>query len=429
MKTIPQSVLDDWFELLRIPSVGADAAHLGDCRACAEWLRARLERDGFRVELAGDGTHPPIVLAERPGDEGRPVVLVYGHYDVQPPDPLEAWITPPFEPTIAGGRVRARGANDDKGQSFALLAGIESLLAEGARLPTIKVVYEGQEESGSAALTRMAPLLGDRIRADVLCVCDTDESADGRPAIVAGMRGVSHFTLRLDAGEYDLHSGTHGGAAPNAAHGMCALLASLHDADGRIAVAGFEDAVEPPDAATLALLAAGTSGGPDALRRAERVGFHPTIEVNGVHSGYGGPGSKTIIPCTAVAKLSMRLAPGQDPEACCAQVFEHLRSRVPAGMTLAIEEVNPGTPGFRLETTSPVFERARELLTRLDPRGPVFVWEGASIPVVSTLARVSGAAPLLVGFGREEDRIHAPNETYGFDQFGRAMEWARLFFG
>ena len=425
---IPSDVLDSWFELLRIPSIGAEAAHLDDCKKCAEWLRSRLENDGFSAELVGDGTHPPIVFAERPGDESRPVVLVYGHYDVQPPDPLDAWTTPPFEPVLVDGRVRARGANDDKGQSFALLSGIESLIAEGKRLPPLKVIYEGQEENGSTALTRLAPKLGQRIAADVLCVCDTGESPDGRPAIVAGMRGMAHFTLRIRTGDHDLHSGLSGGWSPNAARMMCELLSSLYRADGSIAVEGFEDSVEPPDDATLKILAECVGGSEEDFKRAERVGFHPSIEVNGVHSGYGGPGSKTIIPCEAVAKVSMRLAPGQVPEECSRLVFEHLRARVPEGAELSIEEVNVGTPGFRLATESPVFALAQELLAKLDPRGPVFVWEGASIPVVSELARVSGAAPLLVGFGREGDRIHAPNETYGLDQFARARAWARLFF-
>jgi len=186
--------------------------------------------------------------------------------------------------------------------------------------------------------------------------------------------------------------------------------------------------VEAPDDATLKLLAESVGGSDEEFKRAERIGFHPTIEVNGVHSGYGGPGSKTIIPCEALAKISMRLAPGQVPEECCRLVFEHLRARVPEGAEFSIEEVNAGTPGFRLPTESPVFALAKEILAKLDPRGPVFVWEGASIPVVSELARVSGAAPLLVGFGRECDRIHAPNETYGLDQFARARAWARLFF-
>jgi acetylornithine deacetylase/succinyl-diaminopimelate desuccinylase-like protein len=249
---------------------------------------------------------------------------------------------------------------------------------------------------------------------------------------------VSHFTIRLDAASCDLHSGSHGGIAPNPAAGIAQLVASLHNPDGSIAVRGFCDRVSPPsekerDLAEKAAISPeeyekqfGTppEGGEKGLSLTERNSFRPTIEVNGIHSGYAGPGSKTVIPSTAFAKLSMRYVPDQSPHEVYALVKEHLMRNVPRGMRLTFEEEHEGLPGFRLPVNSPVFRLAESLLQELDERGPVFQWDGASIPVVSTLARVSGAAPLLVGFGQSEDMIHAPNESYSLKQFALASQWA-----
>ena len=438
---IPQTILDEYFELLKFETVGADPVRLRDCLVCATWIQKWLAPMGFTAELMQApgllGT-PPVLFAQRPGSEGAPTVLVYGHYDVQPADPLDKWETPPFEPTLkADGRVYCRGAQDDKGQWFSLLCGMRKLLASGARVPTIKLVLEGQEESGSTALAKLAPTIKDKLRADVLLVCDTSAAADLRPAIVAGLRGVSHFTVRLEAADHDLHSGEFGGIAPNAAQGMCELLASLHNPDGSIAVRGFCDGVVPPtdeeraaaesaamsDARYAQELGSPPRGGEQGLTPTERNSFRPTIEVNGVHSGYGGPGSKTVIPCAALGKLSMRLVPGQNPDAAMAAVERHLKQHAPRGMKLFIEDLTGEASGFRLPLASPVFRLATHVLGEMDPRGPVFQWDGASIPVVSTLRDCSGAAPLLVGWGQPQDRIHSPNESYGLDQFELSMAW------
>lgn len=452
-----ETILKEYFELLRFPSIGAEPMRLKDCVDCAMWLKKWLVPQGFAVELMQApkllGT-PPVLFAERKGTEGAPTVLFYGHYDVQPPDPLDAWETPPFEPTLKNDqRVYCRGAQDDKGQFFSFLCGMRNFIVsrmgsvptqtgsvptERGSVPTIKVVLEGQEESGSTALAALAPTIKDRLRADVLLVCDTSAAADMRPAIVAGLRGVSHFTVRLEAASYDLHSGEHGGIAPNPAQGMAELIASLHNPDGSIAVRGFCDHVVPPtDEERAAAESAAVSpeeyekttgvapvGGEDGLTLTERNSFRPTIEVNGIHTGYGGPGSKTVIPAGALAKLSMRLVPDQNPDEVMAAVERHLKQHTPRGMKLFIEDLTGEAAGFRLPLASPVFRLAASVLEELDPRGAVFQWDGASIPVVSTLKTCSGAAPLLVGFGQPEDRIHAPNESYGLNQFSRAMAWA-----
>lgn len=439
-----ENVQKDYFELLRFPSVGADPLKLRDCVDCAMWLKRWLEGIGFKGELmmppVKDGqAAPPILFAERAGAEGAPTILVYGHYDVQPADPVEEWKTPPFEPTVVDGRVYCRGAQDDKGQSFAFLCGIRDYLAVAKAAPTLKVLLEGQEESGSTALMEMAPDLRRKLAAEVMLVCDTSAAAELRPAIVAGLRGVSHLTVRLTGPNRDLHSGEYGGIAPNPAQAIAELVASLHNPDGSIAVAGFRDGIEPPSeperrAAEAAALdeqayyndiGCDPVGGQQGKTITQRNSFEPTIEVNGIHAGYGGPGSKTVIPAEAIAKLSMRLVPGQSVSHVAEVVKKHLEDKCPRGMKLSVEDYNPGAGGFRLPLASPIFRLAASVLEEMDPRGPVFQWDGASIPVVSVLREASGAAPLIVGWGQSEDRIHSPNESYGFVQFNKAREWGR----
>lgn len=439
-----ESVKNEYFELLKFETVGGDPAKLRDCVDCASWLRRWLGKLGFEGEMLypenkGAMMPPPILFAERKGDEGAPTILVYGHYDVQPTDPISEWKTPPFEPTEIDGRVYCRGSQDDKGQFFAFLCGVRDFLSGASVKPTLKVVLEGQEESGSAALEEMAPSLRRKLAADVLLVCDTSAAANMRPAIIAGLRGVSHFTIRLSGSNRDLHSGEYGGLAPNAAQAISELVASLHLRDGSIAVAGFRDGIIPPehDELRAAEISAPTKeeleadigcepvGGQLGRTIVQRNGFDPTIEVNGIHSGYGGPGAKTVIPCEAVAKISMRLVPGQTPRGAFEAVRTHLEANVPRGMKLSIEDYNPGAGGFRLPLSSPLFRLAEHVLCEMDSRGPVFVWDGASIPVVSAIREASGAAPLIVGWGQPEDRIHSPNESYSFAQFEKARDWAR----
>lgn len=435
-------ILDDWFRLLRLPTVGTDPKRLGDCARAAACLKQFLRALGFDVEIVtpAEGIPVPILLAERPGAEGAMTVLFYGHYDVQPEDPVSDWQTPPFEPTLSDGRVFARGAQDNKGQMFAFLQAVRALAEAGEALPHLKIVLEGQEESGSGGLAKLAPSLASRLTADVLMVCDTACGPGDQPAIIAGLRGVQHVTVTLSGPAYDLHSGTHGGVAPNPAQGLARLLASLHRDDGSIAVEGFCDHVHAPSDEEKARALSGAvsdeqyareigcppAGGARGVDAVTRGSFLPTIEINGIHSGYGGPGSKTVIPSSALAKLSMRLVPDQCPADTLAAVQKHLSDRCPRGMTLTFSDPCVGAPGFRLPLSSPAFRLADDVLRQMDERGPLYRWEGASIPIVATLQRLSGAAPLLVGFGREEDKIHCPNESFGLDQFARVMTWGTL---
>ena len=435
----------EYCELLKFESTGTSKEHLRDCAACATWLKKWLEKIGAEAELLTEDFAPPVLFAEIKGSPDRPRVLFYGHYDVQPPDPLDEWESAPFEPTVKGERVYARGAQDDKGQLFAFLCGLREFLAARGQndRPSVKIVLEGQEESGSSALAALAVKMRPRLAADVMLVCDSSAAGDLRPAIEAGLRGINHFTVTLKAASRDLHSGEYGGIAPNAAQGMAALLASLHAPDGSIAVEGFRDGIEPPCARELEMALSGAPsaeeyerdigcepcGGERAKSLVMRNSFEPTIEINGIHSGYGGDGSKTVIPCVAVAKISTRLVPGQNPKASFEAVKRHLEEHCPQGMTLEISELTGLAAGFRLPLSSPLFRLAQGLLDEMDPRGAVFHWNGASIPIVSTLREISGAAPLLVGWGQSEDRIHSPNESYSHAQFAKAKEWAGRILG
>ena len=443
----------DYFDLLKFQTVGAEKEHLRDCVQCATWLKKWLKSIGAEAELivpqrdqgSGIGDQDfalsvPVVYGEIKGQEGATTVLLYGHYDVQPADPIGEWETPPFEPTVKGDRIYCRGAQDDKGQFFAFLCGLRELLnLKTSKLPSIKILLDGQEESGSVGLFK---LLEDkefrkRLAADVMLVCDTSAAADLRPAIVAGLRGVNHFTVTLTAANRDLHSGEYGGIAPNAAQGMAELMASLHNADGSIAVSGFRDGIEPPTHEELEKATEGMAseamyakdigtepcGGQLGKTIVQRNCFEPTVEVNGIHSGYGGPGSKTVIPCQAIAKLSTRLVPGQNPAKAYEAVKRHLKDHCPKGMEVELSELTGEAPAFRLPLASPLFRLAADVLGEMDPRGAVFQWDGASIPVVSALREASGAAPLLVGWGQPEDRIHSPNESYSVRQFLTAKEW------
>jgi len=434
-----ETILADWFELLRIPAIGTDRQRLRDCARCTAWLKHYLRKMGFESEVCLTSGQP-VLLAERLGKPDAPVVLFYGHYDVQPADPVDAWKTPPFEPELREGRVYARGASDNKGQLFAFLQGVAALRDAGVELPTLRLVLDGEEESGSGGLLASLQNWRQRLQADILMVADSDMHKSGRPAIVAGLRGILHMTVTLRGATSDLHSGMHGGVAPNPATGLARLIASLHDEQGRIAVPGFLDSVHQPTAQELQLansepfsaeeyqreIGVAPVGGEAGLSAVERAGFRPTIEVNGIHSGYGGPGSKTVLPAVAVAKLSARLCPGQIPSVCIEQIVEHLKAHCPTGLTLDVSEISTGSPALRLPLETPLVRLATHVLEQMDPRGPVFTWMGGSIPVVGALRDVSGASPLLVGFAREQDSIHAPNESFGLDQFQLDMVYTCL---
>ena len=431
--------IGDWESILRFPSVSSEPERQADCEACARWLADGLKRIGFSSRLLPTASHP-VVFAERQGAPEKPVVLFYGHYDVQPADPLDQWQSPPFSPTWRNGRLYARGAQDNKVQLTYVLKALEALIEAGAALPTIKLFIEGDEERGSAGVSEGLSAWSNELRADVLMVCDTGTVATGAPTIIMGLRGILHLTVTLTGPSHDLHSGMHGGVSPNPAQAMARLIASLHRPDGSIAIRDYYADVPMPSDEERRLANAvpfdaehytrqtgvAPVAGEKQFTPAERLGFRPSIDVNGLHAGYGGPGSKTIIPSSAMAKISARLTSGQNPEKCMEAIVTHLREQTPHGLQLAIPEKDIGGPALRLNLTSPLVARAKQILFELTGEEPMFLWEGASIPLLSRLSHVAHAEPLLVGMGAEEDRVHAPNESFSLEQFRRGFLYAGL---
>ena len=432
--------LEEWQAFLRIPSISADPAHDGDCRACASWLMDHLGALGLKTELL-ETPGKPVVYAFYQGEEGAPTVVYYGHYDVQPVDPLASWTTPPFEPTVRGGRLYARGAQDNKGQTFYFLKALETLLKEGALRCSLKIFLEGEEETQSVGIMQACEEWQERLKGDVLMVCDTGCISPDYPTLTMGLRGLVHLTIKMRGPAYDLHSGFFGGVVKNPAMELARLLSTVHDADGKVVIEGFYEGVdqstaedrELADRAPLDLGGMTTQvgallvGGEKGLSVQIRRGFRPTFEINGIHSGYGGPGSKTIIPSEAFAKVTARLTGKQDPQATLDRILAHLKKHAPEGIHTEIEEAGVGGPAVMLSASDPWIKKAHDVLTQLSSNEPVYSWEGGSIPVVAKLATISGAAPVLVGFGLEDDRIHAPNESFAIEQFKRGFLYAALF--
>jgi acetylornithine deacetylase/succinyl-diaminopimelate desuccinylase-like protein len=440
-ETDKERILKEWKTLLSFPSISTDSTHHPDCLACADWLRDHLNGIGFQAELLEtDGK--PVVFAERKGAEDAPTILFYGHYDVQPVDPVEAWDSPPFTPTLVDGRMVARGAQDNKGQHFYVLKALEHLIKTEALTPTVKVFLEGEEECGSTGITACMPNWKDKLKSDILLVTDLGMTSPTQPTLTMSLRGIIHMTVELSGPRTDLHSGMHGGLAPNPATAMCRLLASLHNDDGSIAVSNFYDGIQPisPTEKTLADAMAfdvetykrntGVEpvGGEADKTPVERLGLRPALDCNGVHSGFNGEGSKTIIPAHARAKLTARIAAGQDPQQCLTALINHLHTHSPKGLTLKISDEGVGGVGLRLDPASELISRGKTIADTLTDNEAVYRWEGASIPVIADLAAVAEAEPLMVGFGCEEDNIHAPNESFSIERFHMGYTFAKRFF-
>lgn len=419
-------------ELLRIPSVSADRAFAGDVGRAAEWLRTRLAESGLACELIPTAGYP-IVYAETAPVPGKPVALVYGHYDVQPPDPLGEWITPAFEPTIRDGKVFARGATDDKGQVLTHVNSVQSWLAAAERLPLqVKFVIEGEEEVGSEHLEGFLKANAKKLACDCVVISDTSQFAPGVPAITYGLRGIAYFELKLTGPKQDLHSGVFGGGVANPAIALAKMLGALIDKDGRITVPGFYDDVAPLTDRERAEFAAlpfdeqtfKQQLGVDALAgegnftTLERRWARPTFDVNGLTSGYQGEGAKTVLPARASAKFSFRLVPNQDPKKIAAALRRQLESLLPPGIRMDLHD-HHGAPGVVMPLDSPYLQAAASAIETGFGRQPVFIREGGSIPIVNTFADVLDATVLLLGWGQNDDNPHSPNEKFSLDDYHR----------
>jgi acetylornithine deacetylase/succinyl-diaminopimelate desuccinylase-like protein len=424
----------DLLALLRIPSVSADPAFKADVRLAAEWLRDHLAKLGLTVHLIETGGHP-IVYAESPPVPGAPVALVYGHYDVQPPDPLEEWKTPPFEPEIRDGKVFARGATDDKGQMLTHVKSIESWLATAGELPLqVKLLIEGEEEVGSEHLEAFLKDNAEKLACDCVVISDTSQFAPGVPAITYGLRGIAYFELKLLGPKQDLHSGVFGGGVANPANALTKMLGALVDADGRVTIPGFYDDVadlterERAEFAALpfdeegfkAQLGVEHLAGEKGFSTIERRWARPTLDVNGLTSGYQGAGAKTVLPAKATAKLSCRLVPNQDPHKVAAGLKKRLEELLPPGIRMKLVE-HHGAPGIVMPLDSPYLQAAAVAVEKGFERRPVFIREGGSIPIVNKFASVLNADVLLLGWGQNDDNPHSPNEKFSLDDYHRGI--------
>jgi acetylornithine deacetylase/succinyl-diaminopimelate desuccinylase-like protein len=424
----------DLLELLRIPSVSADPAFAPEVRRAAAWVRDKLAAVGLKSEIIDTGGHP-IVYAESPPVPGAPVALVYGHYDVQPPDPLDEWTTPPFEPTIRDGKVFARGATDDKGQMLTHVQSLAAWLKVAGKLPLqVKCLIEGEEEVGSEHLGPFLRNNAQRLACNCVVISDTSQFAPGAPAITYGLRGIAYFELRLTGSKQDLHSGVFGGGVANPANAMAKMLAGLVDDQGRITIAGFYDDVialtdrERKEFASLPFDEAAFKSQLGVEELAGEVGYstierrwaRPTLDVNGLTSGYQGAGAKTVLPARASAKLSCRLVPNQDPKKVAAGLRKRLTELLPAGIKMELVEHHGGA-GIVMPLDSPYLQAAAAAVETGFQKRPVFIREGGSIPIVNTFAEVLKADVLLLGWGQNDDNPHSPNEKFSLDDYHRGI--------
>jgi acetylornithine deacetylase/succinyl-diaminopimelate desuccinylase-like protein len=423
-------------EFLRIPSISTDSKHKGDVRRCAEWLAGRLKQAGIaHAELCETKGHP-IVYAEHVVDAALPTVLVYGHYDVQPPDPLDLWESPPFEPVRKNGTLYARGSSDDKGQVYMHVKAAEAYLQTGSDLPVnLKFLIEGEEESGSVNLAPFIEQHKEKLQADVVVISDTALLGEGQPSITYGLRGLAYVEVVLTGPSRDLHSGVYGGAVENPVNVLARLIAGLHDDSHRVTIPGFYDTVRPLSeeerAAFRALpfdqqawmksidvAAVKTEEGYSIL---EATTARPTLDVNGIWGGYQGEGAKTVLPSKAGAKISMRLVPDQEPKDAVEKLRRYFEANTPPTMRLEFKDLHGGYPSIT-PLDSPAMQAAKQAMKGVYGREPYFTREGGSIPVVADFQRILGVNTVLMGFGLNSDAIHSPNEHFGLGRFEEGIQ-------
>ena len=436
-------LLQELIDFLSIPSVSTLPAHAADCRRAAEWLRAELTRLGCPVVTLIEGDGHPVVWAEGPRVPGRPTLLIYGHYDVQPPDPIEEWDTPPFEPTVRDGRLYARGAADDKGQVFCLLKAYEAVLDADGRPPlNVRFVFEGEEECGGRVVFDLLHAEPERTRADAVLVCDMSYFAPDWPAVYTALRGLCYAEISVRTLERDLHSGSYGGVAPNALETLVRILAALKDEDGGIRIPKLYKSVEAPTKQELKtwrklpfdeehFLRDEVTGraltGLEDYSVFERVWALPTFEIHGIRGGFVGDGAKTVIPAAATAKVSLRLLPGQRYEKVGRQLERAVAALGPEWAEVTVTLLHGGDP-VRVDVDHPAFDVLDEAFEEVVGRRAVQVRSGGSIPIVPELG-LAGAPVMLTGIGLPDDGLHSPNEKLDLGQlwsgiriFGRFFE-------
>jgi acetylornithine deacetylase/succinyl-diaminopimelate desuccinylase-like protein len=425
---------DELFDFLRIPSVSAKSEHNGDTKRAAEWVKSSLDKIGVPAKIYPTAGHP-IVVGEWRKAPGAPTVLIYGHYDVQPAEPLELWTSPPFEPAVRDGKIFARGSVDDKGQLFLHVKALEAHLATRKKLPVnVVVLAEGEEEVGSDHLAAFVEEQKNLLKADAVVISDSGMFAPGLPSILSSLRGLAYFEINVQGPAGDLHSGSYGGAILNPAMALARILATFHDKDGRIAIPGFYKKVRewdpkirkqmrslPFDDKTL-MKETGVDalGGEKGYTTLEKLWIRPTCEVNGLLSGYTGEGAKTVLPAKAMAKVSCRLVPDQDPADIEKLMKAHVAKVAPKGVKVRVNALHGGRP-WRAELNGPIYDAARRALRAAFGKEPVITGEGGSIPVVGDFQKILGAPVLLVGFGLPGENAHAPDEWMSDENFRLGM--------
>jgi acetylornithine deacetylase/succinyl-diaminopimelate desuccinylase-like protein len=441
IKANEQRFLDELLDLLRIPSVSADPKYKADVARCAEAVKQRMVEAGLDgVEVCPTQGHP-IVYGEKIVDPTLPTVLVYGHYDVQPPDPLDLWHSGPFDPVIKDGMIYARGSADDKGQFYMHVKAVETMMKTGGLPCNVKVMIEGEEEVGSDNLGLFVSANKEKLAADVVLISDTAMIANDCPSINTGLRGLSYVEVEVTGPNRDLHSGVYGGAVANPINALCEMIASLHDADRRITIPGFYEAVvELSDAERKALaeapfdeeaykkdLEVDAVRGEKGYTSAERSSIRPTLDVNGIWGGYIGEGAKTVLPSKAFAKISMRLVPNQKSDAITKLFKEHFESIAPPGIEVVVKPHHGGEAAVT-PIDSPAYLAAAKAMEETFGKQPIPTRGGGSIPIVALFEQELGLKTVLFGFGLDSDNIHSPNEKYGVFNYFQGIRSIPRFF-
>ena len=433
--------LAELLDFLRIPSISADPAYAGSVRNAAEWLASKLKEAGLDQVRLEETDGFPIVYGEKMVHPAAPTILVYGHYDVQPADPLDLWESPPFEPVIKNEVIYARGACDDKGQVFMHVKAFEAMLASGELTCNVKFMIEGEEEVGSDHLGIFVEANKELLKADVILISDTAIIANDIPSIDVGLRGLSYMEVSVQGPNRDLHSGVYGGAVANPINILCQMIASMHDEFNHITIPGFYDGVVELSASDRAAMAQ-TPFDLDAYQKdlgiqsvhgekgystIERASIRPTLDVNGIWGGYTGEGAKTVLPSMAYAKISMRLVPNQSSETITQLFTDHFKAIAPQGVTVTVKP-HHGGEAYIMPTDSIAYQAASEALAETFGKEPVPTRGGGSIPIVALFEKELGIKSILMGFGLDSDAIHSPNEHYGLFNFYKGIETIPHFF-
>lgn len=434
-------MLEELFTLLRIPSVSADPAYSEHVFATAEFVKAQLIKAGAdKVEICQTAGFP-IVYGEKMIDPSKPTVLCYGHYDVQPADPIDLWDSPPFEPVIKDGKIYARGSADDKGQMYMQVKAFEMMMQNNSLPCNVKFMIEGEEEVGSTNLEIFVKANKERLKSDAVLICDTSMIANDCPSITTGLRGLSYLEVEVTGPNRDLHSGVYGGAVANPINILCDMIASLHDENRRITIPGFYDKVDKVSAAERDAMAKAPFSiddykahldindvlGEVGYSTIERVSIRPTLDVNGIWGGYIGQGAKTVLPSKAYAKISMRLVPNQSHEEITALFEAHFKKIAPSSVKVKVTPHHGGEPAVT-PTDSKAYKAAEMAMEKTFGKTPIPLRTGGSIPIVTMFERELNTKSVLMGFGLDSDAIHSPNEHYGIFNYFKGIETIPHFF-